>query len=256
MPRLVLLEHAAVRSAIARELGRDIEYHASIDSTQTRARALANEGAGALIVVADEQRAGQGTRGRTWYAARGTSLLASWIVRPAPAAPGLFAALSGVAIARAFDGLGATGAHLKWPNDVELGGKKVAGALAHGSSDGGGGLLVIGIGVNVHQRTEDFPPELRPTATSLAIFGRPADRLALLARITAELARLEDSGQRTRAMDEWRERCSVTGKRVEARIAGREPISGIATAIDDEGALLIRTDAAVERVIAGDVRLQ
>jgi BirA family biotin operon repressor/biotin-[acetyl-CoA-carboxylase] ligase len=176
-------------------------------------------------------------------------------VRPAPAAPGLFAALSGVAIARAFDGLGATGAHLKWPNDVELAGKKVAGALAHGSSDGSGGLLVIGIGVNVHQRTEDFPAELRPTATSLAIVGRSADRLALLARITAEIDRLQDKGARTRAMDEWRERCSVTGKRVEVRVAGREPLSGIATAIDDEGALLVRTDAGVERVIAGDVRL-
>lgn len=254
MPRLRLLEHAAVRSAVARELGRDIEYHASIDSTQTRARALANEGSGPLIVVADEQRAGQGTHGRAWHAAPGTSLLASWIVRPAPAAPGLFAALSGVAIARALEGLGTTGAHLKWPNDVELAGKKVAGALAHGSSDGGGGLLVIGIGVNAHQRAEDFPAELRPTATSLAMAGRPADRLALLARITAELDRLDDKGERARAMDEWRERCSVTGKRVEVRIAGREPLGGVAMAIDDEGALLIRTAAGVERVIAGDVR--
>jgi len=254
VPRLVLLEHAAVRSAVARELGRDIEYHASIDSTQTRARALANEGSGPLIVVANEQRAGQGTHGRTWQAPMGTSLLASWILRPAPAAPGLFAALSGVAIVRALDGLGATGAHLKWPNDVELAGMKVAGALAHGSSDGGGGLLVIGIGVNVHQRAEDFPLDLRATATSLAIAGRPADRLALLARLTAELDRIVDATERARAMDEWRERCSVTGKRVEARVAGRETLRGIATAIDDEGALLIRTDAGLERVIAGDVR--
>ena len=243
-----------MRSAVARELGRDIEYHASIDSTQTRARALANEGSGPGIVVTDEQRAGQGTRGRAWHAAAGTSLLASWIIRPAPAAPGLFAALSGVAIARAFDALGTTGAHLKWPNDVELAGKKVAGALAHGSSDGVGGLLVIGIGVNVHQRMEDFPQELRATATSLAIAGRAVDRLALLVRITAELDRLDEAGARARAMDEWRERCSLIGKRVEVRAVGREPLGGIATAIDDEGALLIRTAAGVERVIAGDVR--
>ena len=243
-----------MRSAVARELGRDIEYHASIDSTQTRARALVTDGSGPGIVVTDEQRAGHGTHGRAWHAAAGTSLLASWVIRPAPVAPGLFAALSGVAIARAFDALGTTGAHLKWPNDVELAGKKVSGALAHGSSDGSGGLLVIGIGVNVHQRTEDFPAELRATATSLAIAGRPADRLALLARITAELDRLEDAGERTRAMAEWRERCSLIGKRVEVRAAGREPLSGIASAIDDEGALVVRTAAGVERVIAGDVR--
>ena len=254
MPRLRLLEHAAVRSAFARELGREIEYHASIDSTQTRARRLANDGSGPGIVVTDEQRAGQGTHGRAWHAAAGMSLLASWIMRPAPAAPGLFAALSGVAIARAFETLGATGAHLKWPNDVELAGKKVAGALAHGSSDGSGGHLVIGIGVNVHQGAEDFPAELRTTATSLAIAGWPADRLALLARITAELDRLDDAGERRQAMDEWREHCALIGTRVEARTAGREPLRGIATAIDDEGALVIQTAAGLERVIAGDVR--
>jgi BirA family biotin operon repressor/biotin-[acetyl-CoA-carboxylase] ligase len=137
---------------------------------------------------------------------------------------------------------------------VELAGQKVAGALAHGSSDGRGGVLVIGIGVNVHQRTEDFPPELRATATSLAIAGRAADRLALLARITAELDRLDDAGARALAMDEWRERCSLIGKRVEVRAVGREHLGGIATAIDDEGALLIRTAAGIERVITGDVR--
>lgn len=243
-----------MRSAVARELGRDIEYHASIDSTQTRARWLANEGSGPGIVVTDEQRGGQGTHGRAWHAAAGTSLLASWIIRPAPAAPGLFAALSGVAIARAFDALGTGEAHLKWPNDVELDGKKVAGALAHGSSDGSGGSLVMGIGVNVHQRLEDFPQELRVTATSLAMAGRAADRLALLSRITAELDRLYDAGARARAIDEWRERCSLIGKRVEIRAVGRGPFGGIATAIDDEGALLIRTATGVERVFAGDVR--
>jgi BirA family biotin operon repressor/biotin-[acetyl-CoA-carboxylase] ligase len=254
VPRLPLLEHAAVRSAVARELGRDIEYHSSLESTQTRARALANEDAGPLIVVADSQSAGQGTHGRTWHAVAGTGLLASWVIRPAPAAPALFAALSGVAIARAFDALGAAGAHLKWPNDVELAGKKVAGALAHGSSDGTGGILVVGIGVNVHQRAADFPVELRPIATSLAIAGHAVDRLALLARVTAELDRLQDADERTTAMAEWRERTTLIGTRVEVRIGGREPLGGIAMAIDDDGALLVRTAGGVERVIAGDVR--
>ena len=254
MPRLRLLEHAAVRSALARELGREIEYHASIDSTQTRARGLAEFGVGPLIIVTDDQPAGQGTRGRTWHASAGTSLLASWIMRPAPAAPALVAALSGVAIARAFDALGATGAHLKWPNDVELAGRKVAGALAHGSSDGRGGNLVLGIGINVHQCPEDFPAQLQETATSLAIAGHPVDRLALLARVTGELDRLQTADERARAMSEWRERTALIGTRVEVRTAGREPLGGIATAIDDDGALLVRTAAGVERIIAGDVR--
>lgn len=254
MPRLGLLAHVAVRSAVARELGRDIEYHASIDSTQVRARALAGAGAGAFIVVADQQLAGQGTHGRVWQAAAGTSLLASWIVRPAPAAPALFAALAGVAMARSLDTLGATGAHLKWPNDVELAGKKVAGALAHGSSDGGGGVLVLGIGVNVHQEADDFPAELRASATSLAIAGRAVDRLALLARLTQELDRLDDSGGRAVAMAEWRERSTLIGRQVEVRTAGRDALAGVATAIDEDGALLVRTSTGMERVFAGDVR--
>ena len=255
MPRLRLLDHAAVRSAVARELGRDIEYHASIDSTQVRARALAREGAGSFIVVADEQRAGQGTHGRVWQAVAGTSLLASWIVRPAPAAPALFAALAGVAMARALEALGVTGAHLKWPNDVELAGKKVAGAMAHGSSDGGGGVLVLGIGVNVHQAVDDFPADLRPTATSLAIAGRVVDRLALLARLTQQLDRLDDAGGRAVAMAEWRERSPLIGRQVEVRTSGREALAGVATAIDDDGALLVRTSGGMERVFAGDVRV-
>src|SRR2546427_8516396 len=86
VPRLVLLAHPAVASAVSRELGRDLEYHDAIASTQTRARELADAGAMRGIVVANEQTAGQGTRGRTWIAAAGTSLLASWILRPAPAA--------------------------------------------------------------------------------------------------------------------------------------------------------------------------
>src|SRR5919109_4817552 len=136
MPRLVLLSYPAVASAVGRELGRDLEYHASLRSTQTRARELAGLGAATGIVVANEQTAGQGTHGRTWIADAGTSLLASWIVRPAPVAPALFAALAGVAVARAMTTLGCEGASLKWPNDVELDGRKVAGVLAHGASDG------------------------------------------------------------------------------------------------------------------------
>jgi BirA family transcriptional regulator, biotin operon repressor / biotin---[acetyl-CoA-carboxylase] ligase len=250
VPRLLLLGHRAVASAISRELRRDIEYHDRVASTQTRARELASTGATRGIVVANEQTAGQGTHGRTWLAAPGTSLLASWIVRPAPVAPALFVALAGVAVARALAALGCEGASLKWPNDVELDGRKVAGALAHGSSDGRGGLLVIGIGVNVHQ--QELPPEIARTATSLAIAGHDVDRLALLARITSELDRLESPADQRAAMSEWRDRSSMLGRDVSVRSAGRD-FNGTADAIDDEGALLVRTASGVERVVSGDV---
>ncbi|MGH2492941.1 MAG: biotin--[acetyl-CoA-carboxylase] ligase, partial [Candidatus Limnocylindria bacterium] len=184
-----------MRSAFARELGRSVEYHEVLPSTQTRARELAAQGASRGIVVANEQSAGQGTRGRVWVASKGTSLLASWIVRPAPVAPALFAALAGVAVARSLGALAGADARLEWPNDVHVEGRKVAGALAHATSDGSGGVLVLGIGINVHQRRDDLPIPLRERAISLAMAGYPLDRLALLARLTRELDRLEDTAE-------------------------------------------------------------
>ena len=248
--RLALLAIPAVRSALSLELGRQIEYHATIGSTQDRARELAAVGSSSALVVADEQTAGRGTKGRAWEAPAGTSLLASWLFRPAPADAALFVLVAAVAMARALERLGVRDARLKWPNDVELDGRKVAGALAHGSSDGKGGLLVIGIGVNVHQ--QELPAEIARTATSLAIAGHGVDRLALLARITTELDRIESPAEQHAAMSEWRERSSLIGRDVAVRSAGRD-FSGRADAIDDEGALLVHTSSGVERVITGDV---
>ena len=242
-------------SAFARELGRGVEYHDVLASTQTRARELAAQGASRGIVVANEQSAGQGTRGRVWVAPRGTSLLASWIVRPAPVASALFAALAGVAVARALSALTSADARLEWPNDVHVDGRKVAGALAHATSDGDGGVLVLGIGINVHQQGDDFPAELSARAISLVMAGHSVDRLALLARLTRELDRLEDPSERGAALDEWRSRSTFLGKTVEVRAGERAPYRGVAAAIDDDGALVVRTSSGTERVVAGEVAL-
>ena len=254
MPRLALLAHPAVRSAVSREVGRDIEYHELIGSTQTRARELAAQGAMRGIVIANEQRTGEGTRGRSWHAPAGTSLLASWVARPAPRSPALYSALAGVAVARALHQLGVGSLSLKWPNDVELAGKKLAGVLAHATSDGRGGVLVLGIGINVHQEPSDLRTEIADTATSLAIAGHTVDRLALLAILTRELDRLEDARELASAHDEWVARSSLLGHGVEVSVDGRDPFSGTATAIDDEGALMVHTATGVERVVSGEVR--
>jgi len=249
--RLALLAIPAVRSALSLEIGRDIEYHPELASTQDRARALAAAGSRPAVVVADHQTAGQGTRGRSWDAPARTSLLASWLFRPAPAEPALFALLAGVAVARALARLGMNGASLKWPNDVEAGHKKVAGALAHATTDGEGGSLVLGIGVNVHQRLDDFPPQLRETATSLALAGHTVDRLSLLVDLTRELDRVAMPAERKAALDEWRERSTVLGREVEVTREGRPVVRGIARDIADDGALLVGS----ERVVVGDVRV-
>jgi len=249
--RLALLAIPAVRSALELELGRAIEYRASLPSTHDRARELGGAGSGPLVVVAEEQTAGRGTRGRSWLAPAGQGLLASWLFRPAPAEPALFALLAGVAVARALDGLGVTGARLKWPNDVEVGRKKVAGALAHATTDGKSGSLVLGIGVNVHQRRDDFPPDLRESATSLALAGHTVDRLSLLVRLTRELDRVADRSERRAALDEWRRRATLLGQQVEVLRDGQPAARGIARDIAEDGALIVGD----ERIVAGDVRL-
>jgi BirA family biotin operon repressor/biotin-[acetyl-CoA-carboxylase] ligase len=248
--RLALLAIPAVRSALSLEIGRDIEYHQTLASTQDRARALAAAGAGPSVVVADVQSAGQGTRGRSWESPAGASLLASWLFRPSPAEPGLFALLAGVAVARALERLGIREASLKWPNDVEVGQKKVAGALAHATTDREGGSLVLGIGVNVHQRLNDFPVELRASATSLALAGQSVDRLSLFVDLTRELDRVAAPAERGTALAEWRARSTVLGREVEVTREGRPVVRGVARDIADDGALLVGSD----RVVVGDVR--
>ncbi|HUG55857.1 MAG TPA: biotin--[acetyl-CoA-carboxylase] ligase, partial [Candidatus Limnocylindrales bacterium] len=246
----------AVRSAIGAEIGRRIEHHERIASTQDRALELADAGEGRAVVVADEQTAGRGTRERRWLAPPGTALLASWVFRPAPARPALFTLLAGVALARALDRLESVEASLKWPNDVVVRGRKLAGALAHATT-GERGALVLGVGVNVHQRAEELAGELRETATSLALEGGPVDRLALLAALTRELDRLAGSeAERAAGLEEWRRRSAVLGREVSVARPGSPPLAGIARLVDDDGALLLETAYGPERILAGEVSIK
>ena len=248
--RLALLAIPAVRSALSLDLGWEIVYESSIPSTQDVARDLAGKGWEHVVVVADEQSAGQGTKGRRWVAPKGTSLLASWVFRPIGGEPTLFALLAGVAVARALERVGVPEARLKWPNDVELDRKKVAGVLAHATTDGEASSIVLGIGVNVHQRGEQLPPELAATATSCAIAGHDVDRLALLGALARELHRIADPGERGAALDEWRRRATMLGREVEVTQDGQPRLRGIARDVADDGALIV----GGERIVAGEVR--
>ena len=248
MDRLALLADPAVRSAFGREIGRAVEYHASIPSTQDRARELGRDSV-PMIVVADQQTAGHGRGDKAWLSEPGTSLLASWTFRPAPAEPGLFTLLAGVAVTMALRPLGVADLGLKWPNDVWLSNGKIAGVLAHATGD----HLVIGIGVNVSQR--ELPRDLAHTATTLLRAGHDIDRLALLARITAELDGVADAANREGALAEWRKRSITLTRDVEVTDAGGAPFRGRAIALADDGALVVETPYGQQRVIAGEVRV-
>jgi len=248
--RLTLLADTAVRSAFGREIGRAIEYHASIASTQNRARELARNGAAQpTVVVADQQTAGHGRGEKSWLSEPGASLLASWTFRPAPAEPALFALLAGVALTMALRPLGVADLGLKWPNDVWLTNGKIAGCLAHGASD----HVVIGVGVNVSQR--ELPREIADTATTLRRAGHDIDRLALLARLSKELDAMADPANHPAALTEWRHRSITLGREVEVIGAGEPTFRGKASALADDGALLVETPYGQHRVIAGEVRV-
>lgn len=207
-------------------------------STNDRARELASAGAPhGTLVTAGEQSAGRGRQGRRWSAPPGRSLLMTLVLRePHPFLP----LVAAVAVA---DVCGPA-ARVKWPNDVLLDGRKVAGILAEGRPQEG--WAILGIGLNV--ATQEFPEELRASATTL---GRepselPAVLAELLARLEAELAR-----EPATLLDAWRGRDALLGRPV--RWSGGE---GTGAGIDAAGALRVeRPDGSVVTLDAGEVHL-
>src|SRR5918993_383656 len=165
-----------------------LEVVASVPTTMARAAELAAAGApeGATVVT-EEQTQGRGRLGRVWVAPPGSSLLVSVVLRPPTAtdAVWLTVAAAGVALAGAVDEVapGAAPAGLKWPNDLELGGRKAAGLLAEARLEGGRlAAVLLGMGVNVGQGAGDFPAEMAARATSVSLAaGAPVDRAELLA---------------------------------------------------------------------------
>lgn len=210
-----------------------------VDSTNARARELAGRGAPhGTIVTAAEQSAGRGRQGRTWTAPPGQGLLLSVLVREPPR---LLPLLAGVAVAEE----AGPAARVKWPNDVLVAERKVAGILVEGRAQEG--WAVIGIGVNVAVREGELPAELRDRAGSL---GRSPEEIEpTLARLLERLARWLVAPPRA-VLKTLRERDALLGRPVHWR-AGQ----GEAGGIDDEGRLIVVTDNGQVSLEAGEVHL-
>jgi BirA family biotin operon repressor/biotin-[acetyl-CoA-carboxylase] ligase len=226
---------------------------ARVDSTQSVAFELAEHGAAdRTVVVADEQSAGRGRRGRRWRAPAGTSLLVSILVRSRLPRTQLatLSPTAAVATAEALRRVAPVAARLKWPNDVLIGGKKIAGILLESRLEGAAPVTVLGIGINLGQR--EFPPELAGSATSIALeTGQPVDRDAMLAMLLEEFdrwrAQLEGEGFAP-VRERWRALSDTLGRRVTV-----DGVTGVARDLDQDGALLVDVDGAVQRVIAGEI---
>jgi BirA family biotin operon repressor/biotin-[acetyl-CoA-carboxylase] ligase len=209
------------------------------DSTNARARELAGRGApDGTVVTAAEQSAGRGRQGRRWSAPPGRALLCSVVIRDPPR---LLPLAAGVAVAEVVG----RGALIKWPNDVLVDRRKVAGILVEGRPQER--WAVVGIGLNVALRPEDFPPELRETAGTL---GLEPDSIELV--LGALLERLESwtAADAASLLEAVRARDALLGREVKWASGG-----GVAAGIDDDGRLLVATESGTVALDAGEVHL-
>ena len=226
-------------------IGRPHVHHRLTDSTNERGKALATAGAPhGTLVTADEQTAGRGRQGRSWVAPPGRALLMSLVLRELDDRTPLVPLAAAVSVCRAFPQ--ANG--IKWPNDVWIDGRKVAGILIEGRPQDG--WAVLGIGLNVATEPDEFPEDLRAIATSLRASGSPvetpADALATLLPALDEWLAADPAA----VLDAWRERDALRGQTVSWADG-----SGVAAGVDDDGSLLVDTDEGVRALHAGEVHL-
>jgi BirA family biotin operon repressor/biotin-[acetyl-CoA-carboxylase] ligase len=242
------------------DLGRTVHHFETTTSTNEIAHQLAAGGAAhGEVVIAEQQTRGKGRRGRTWASPRGSNLYFSAILRPdlPPQRAPEITLVAAVALAETLRDSGAQ-AFIKWPNDVQLDGRKVAGILTELSADPDQvHYVVLGVGVNLNCAAADLGPEVAPTAISLcearkekvpralftaALFSHLEQRLEEHARLGFEPIR-----------QAWQGLSSTPGQEVVVK-ADRAELRGVAEGIDEQGALLVRTPGgALERVLAGDV---
>jgi BirA family biotin operon repressor/biotin-[acetyl-CoA-carboxylase] ligase len=225
-------------------------HHRRADSTNQRAKELAAAGAPhGTLVTASEQTAGRGRQGRAWVAPPDSAILMSVLVRQAGAAQALLPLATALAVSEACEAHAPVDCAIKWPNDVWIEGRKVAGILLEGRPQEG--WAVIGIGLNVTTAADDFPEELRHTATSLVSEGaEDIDKEEVLASV---VERLDGwlAAKPADVIDAWTHRDALVGEGVRWNDG-----EGVAAGIDESGSLLVDTDAGRVALDAGEVHLQ
>ena len=246
-----------------RIFGRVLEYHERVGSTNDVVLSLADQAAPhGTVCLADEQSAGRGRRGYGWFSPPGCGIWASVLLRPRLSAvrtPPL-TLCAAAAAARVLEAAAGVSVKIKWPNDLLMGGRKVAGILAESRVvSGDEPVIVIGMGINVNHTREQFPVELSTSATSLRIeSGRPVDRenlfLAILASFESAYGSYLASGPAS-LLAEVDARLAWRGLTVEAESPAGA--SGRVSRIDEEGGLVLdRQDGSALVIRSGSLRLR
>jgi len=240
--------------------GKKVVHLDTTESTNSYAASILADGiAEGTVVIAEEQTAGRGRSGRVWSSEKGQNLTFSIILKPKvpPASIGVISLYAALGVAEAVRDITGMPADCKWPNDVLLSGRKLCGILSDASIEGGTlSSVVLGIGLNVNQT--EFPPEIRPTPTSLRLAtGRWFDRVNVLSSVLERLeSRYEDlQSQRFDAIIRaWESMASMMGG--EIRIATHDGVlAGIARGIAEDGGLIVRTNGTDRKILAGDITI-
>jgi len=238
-----------------RFIGRRVIYYPRVTSTNEIAKQEAQQGAAeGTVVIADEQVAGKGRLNRVWLSPKGSVAL-SIILRPSVVYLPSLIMLASLAVAHSIEAVTGLKPQLKWPNDVLVNGKKVAGILIENSVQGDiVNYAVIGIGVNVNLRLSDFP-EILPTATSLSDeLRRDVSRLDLTRRLLVDIEKLYLALSTGGSIyQEWRDNLVTLGRKVHIK-SGENDYEGIAESAASDGSLRLRhPDGSLTKIVAGDV---
>lgn len=234
-----------------RRIGRKILVFSSTSSTNDIAAEYAkNDENDGLVVFAEEQSAGKGRAGAKWHSNRAESVLCSIILANGNMCAELLCLACAVAAAEAIGKAGTAQAKVKWPNDIMLNGKKVAGILVESKRRDSGNAYIIGIGINCHQKKDSFPAELRPIATSLDLESQAVcDRIALAKRLLTSVDHWLEVARNAsqKVIDQWGNLSIQLGHRVTLSYNGRK-FAGNCIGIDPEKGLIVQLDTGGVRM--------
>lgn len=261
LPLQTSLRDEIARKLTSRWLGRELHYHQDVDSTNQAAQELARLGAAeGTVVLAERQLWGRGRLGRSWHSPAGVGLYLSLVLRPAlPANQVQLLTLAvAVAVIRAVAAHTSLSPEIKWPNDILISEKKVAGILTEAQAAAERiAHVVVGVGINVNHTRAELGPDLEGAATSLRLeLGQPVERAGLAAKLFVEIEtwyeQLKQGGS-LEILKEWRRHASTLGRRVRVFLGGAT-VEGTALDLTHEGALLVQQgNGSLSVVRAGDV---
>jgi len=242
---------------------RDIAYFRETDSTNLRAKSLASDGAPeGTVVVAESQTQGRGRRGRSWFSPSGEGIYTSIILRPSisPNEAPKLTLMASVAVAETLLSMTSLNINIKWPNDILVKGRKIAGILTEISMEMDRiDYIVIGVGINVNTHRKSLPTDIRDIATSVFMeTGKPFPRIALL-RAYLEWLEIYYETFKTKGfepvMNRWKTLADIIGHRVSVDMIDRVRVGEVLD-VDKDGFLILKEQGgALERIISGDVTL-